>query len=357
MPTIARLFSLGVCLGAWLLVSSEARADNSFTEIARQVNRYVVKVYGAGGYRSITAYCTGILISPDGYILTAYSPTLDSREPRVHLYDGRRFGVELVAAEPALDVALLRITEREQFRTLPLPYIDIRKPMPRVEVGDWVLAFSNQFEIATRDEPVSVMRGVIAAITPLAGRRGVNEAAYKGRAIIVDAITNNPGAHGGLLTTRRGEPVGLIGKELKNTLSDTWVNYAMPLEDLRDFADKAMRGTYTRQAPTEQQIIDKKAVHGIFFVPDVLDRTPPYIESVLPGSPADQAGLRPDDLIVFVRIPHPTLGGELEERVIPSCKTFREVVAPLDPGTRIKIIVRRGGQLLGMEVSLGTPSK
>src|SRR5204862_3083749 len=122
-----------------LLTSTPAlRADDSFADVARKVNQYVVKVFGAGGYRGVTAYCTGVVISPDGYILTVYSPTLDSRELRVHLYDGRRFEVEMVAAEPALDVALLRVKDREQFKALPLDYVDLTKPMPRIEVGDWV---------------------------------------------------------------------------------------------------------------------------------------------------------------------------------------------------------------------------
>jgi S1-C subfamily serine protease len=348
-----------MAVGAVLLFQpmSSARADTSFADIVRRTNPCVVKVFGAGGFRGITAYCTGVLISPDGYILTVYSPTLDSRELRVHLYDGRRMEVELIAAEPVLDVALLRIKERDQFKAVPLPYIDLRKRLPTVEVGDWVLAFSNQFEIATRDEPVSVQRGVVVALTPLTGRRGINEAVYKGRAIIVDAIICNPGSHGGLLTTRRGEPIGLIGKELKNSQSDTWVNYAMPLEDLRDFADKAMRGSYTRMNPTTSQPEDRKAFHGILFVPDVLDRTPPYVEAVLPQSPAERAGLKPDDLIVFVRIPSLTSAGETEEKVIASNKSFKETVAPLEPGTVIKVIVRRGGQLIGVDLTLGNPVK
>jgi serine protease Do len=352
-----RLIVLG-----WVLLTanpllSAAHADDSFAETARKVNRQVVKVFGAGGFRGVTAYCTGVLISPDGYILTVYSPTLDSREIRVHLYDGRRFEVELVAAEPLLDAAVLRIKDREQFKALPLPYVDLSKPLPRVEVGDWVLAFSNQFEIATRDEPVSVQRGVVAALTHLAGRRGVHDAAYKGRAIIVDAITNNPGSHGGLLTTRRGEPIGLIGKELKNTYTDTWINYAMPLEDLRDFVAKAKEGNYKAAPRPEQQLVDKKAFYGILFVPDVLDRTPPYVETVLANSPAERAGLKPDDLIVFLRVPSVTVAGEMEEKVITSCKAFKEAIAPLEPGTAVKVIVRRGGQLLSLDLTLGDAVK
>lgn len=346
---------LSMTLLGWLFVGS-ALAEDSFAVVAKDVNRKMVKVYGAGGYRGVNAYCTGVLISPDGFILTVYSPTLDTTNLRVHLYDGTRHAVELVAAEPQLDVALLRIKNQETFKEQPLPFFDLTKPSTPAQVGDWVLAFTNQFEVAVRDEPVSVQRGVIAAIVPFAGRRGITEANYKGMAYIVDAITNNPGANGGLLTTRRGEPLGLIGKELKNTLTETWVNYAMPLPQLADFAAKAMKGQYKRQARDDDKAIDdKKAYHGITLIADVLDRTPPYVEDIAPGSPAAQAGLRINDLLIFIRHPRQDVPEETDERVIASCKTFKDVVAPLAPGTKINIVVRRDGQLLTFDMTLGRP--
>jgi serine protease Do len=336
--------------------TSAAYADVSFSQVVKETNRKMVKVYGAGGYRGVNAYCTGVLISADGYILTVYSPTLDTNNLRVHLYDGTKHNVELVAAEPQLDVALLRIKERERFVEQPLPFFDLTKPIITPSVGDWVLAFTNQFEVAVRDEPVSVQRGVLAAIVPFAGRRGITEANFKGMAYIVDAITNNPGANGGLLTTRKGEPLGLIGKELKNTLSETWVNYAIPLPSLTDFVSKAMKGQYKRQARDEDKTAeDKKAFHGIVLITDVLDRTPPYVDDIIPGSPAALAGIRINDLLIFIRHPRQDAPEELDERVIASYKTFREVMAPLAPGTRVSIVVRRDGQLITLDLVLGKP--
>ena len=61
-------------------------------------------------------------------------------------------------------------------------------------------------------------------------RRGVFEAPYRGDVYVIDAISNNPGAAGGALTTRKGELIALIGKELQNSLTDTWINYAVPLQ-------------------------------------------------------------------------------------------------------------------------------
>ncbi len=347
--------------GAWVLLAllvgevPAIGADPSFAEVARQVNPKVVKIFGAGGYRGVTAYCTGVLISPDGYILTVYSPALDSRGLRVHLYDGTRHDAEVVAAEPQLDVALIRIKNAEKLGLTELPHFDLgelRKKPPDVQPGDWVLAFSNLFEIAVGDEPVSVQHGVIAAIAPFAGRRGIHEAPYKGTAYILDAITNNPGSHGGVITTRKGELVGLIGKELRNTLTQTWVNYAMPVKDLTDFVAKAKSGEYKPIAkPEEPKRVENAGFHGIALVPDVIDRTPPYIENVLPGSPAAKAGLRPDDLIVFLNVPVAG-GSEPEERLVPSCRAFKEIMGGLEPGANIKVVVRRGMQLLSFELKL-----
>lgn len=347
---VARLAGLGL---VWLLSCGMLAAqENSFAAISRQVNQKMVKVFGAGGYRGITAYCTGVLISPDGDILTVYSPTLDSVDLRVHLYDGTRHSAMLVAAEPTLDVALIRIKDRERFKLQPLPHFDLAQLPPAPQVGDWILAFSNQFEIATGDEPVSVQRGVIAAITPFAGRRGINRASYQGTAYILDAVTNNPGAHGGLITNRQGQPLGLIGKELKNTLSETWVNYAMPLPVLAPFAQKAMKGEYKPIVKEEEKPLPNPGRHGLILVPDVVDRTPPFVESVETGSPAAQAGFQPDDLILFMRVRRMEATEEEEEQVITSVKTFRTIMNSLPPGTVVRCVVRRGAQLLNLEFKL-----
>ena len=110
--------------------------------------------------------------------------------------------------------------------------------MPVLEPGTNVLAFSNQFQIATRDEPMSIQRGVIAAHSKLVGRIGVFEASYRGNVYVIDAITNNPGAGGGVITTRKGELIAMIGKELRNELTNTWINYAIPFNATVEVPDK-----------------------------------------------------------------------------------------------------------------------
>src|SRR5207237_3717758 len=122
----------------------------------------------------------------------------------------------------------------------------------------------NLFEIATRDEPMSVQHGVIAAYPKLHGRRGVFSAPYTGDVYVIDAITNNPGAGGGSVTSRKGELLGIIGKELRNSLSDTWINYAVPVQVLADLVEKGRRGAY-RPTVKVKPAAGPSGFHGIIL--------------------------------------------------------------------------------------------
>ena len=224
--------------------------------------------------------------------------------------------------------------------------------------GPRALAFGNQFNIATRAEPMSVQRGVIAAYSKLRGRRGIFEAPFDGDVYFVDAITNNPGASGGALTSRDGKQLlGVIGKELKNTLSDTWINYAVPVQaklevkseketrvvSVADFVTRGIKGEYKVIFDRRRE---KKAgqggYHGIVLVPNVVERTPPFVEEVAPDSPGARAGLRPDDLIVYV-----------DGEQVASIRDFREIMDRYPPGTDLRVEVRRGDRLTTLTMKVG----
>src|SRR4029079_4059987 len=135
------------------------------------------------------------------------------------LHDGRKFEGKIVGFEPQLDLAVLKIDSDD------LPCFDLEE-VTAAPVGTRVLAYSNMFKVATGDEQVSVLHGVIAARTKLSARRGNYETPYNGPVYVVDAITNNPGSGGGVLTTTDGVLLGMIGKELRNTQTNTWIKYA-----------------------------------------------------------------------------------------------------------------------------------
>jgi serine protease Do len=342
------LLALAAALGA----APAARAQQPFTDVAERVNKKMVKLFGAGGFKGLPAYGTGILVSPRGHILTANNHLLSTTDIKIHLPDGRAFPARVVFREPELDLALLKIDDEVD----GLPYFDVPEAAkrPPAQPGDWILAFSNQFHIATRDEPMSVQRGVIAAVTDLRARRGDFEPPYNGEAYFLDVIACNPGAAGGIITDRKGNLLGILGRELKSRLSDTWINYAMPVQteveiqrddkkakvNVATFVTESIAGKYiVSTARTKEK--GPGGYHGIVLVPNAVQATPVYVEEVVPGSPAAEAGLRPDDLIVYVE-------GEL----VPSIKAFREIVRQTRPGMALRLEVQRGNRLQTINLKL-----
>jgi serine protease Do len=339
------------------LPSSGLRADESFASVAEKVNSKLVKLYGSGGLRGLASYGTGVLVSPDGYVLTVNSHLLDTRDLRVHLHDGTRYHAKVVNIEPELDLALVKIgTDKDP--VTDLEFYDVFEAARRavVEPGTGILAFSNEFQIATRDEPMSVQRGVVAAYGRLYGRKGIFEATYKGDVYVIDAITNNPGAGGGVVTNRKGDLLGLIGKELRNELTNTWINYAIPIGariEVRSADDKVVPVTILdmvekkeRYKPVERK--EKRdgggGYHGIVLVPNVVEHTPPYVEDVQPGSPADKAGIHADDLIVYV-----------DGLPVNDINSFKDLLSRYQPNMQVKLEVQRGKKLNTVSLTLEKP--
>lgn len=345
----------------WVLVAAfmfaialPCRADQSQAKTAEEANSKCVKLFGSGGFRGLAAYGTGVLVSEDGYIVTIASHILETRDLRVHLADGRRYSqVKVVAIEPVLDLAVLKIDG-----VSALPYFDVfeaaRKPLTLP--GTPILAFTNEFEIATRNEPVSVQRGVVSAYSKLQGNKGVFLVPYVGEVYFVDAICNNPGSAGGALTTRRGELIGIIGKEVQNQLTATWINYAIPVQATGKGKRKGQDVTVSvadmldtilvQKKPYEStelppRIAQKDSYSGLVLVPNVLERTPPYVEDVDPSSPAARAGLKPDDLIVYV-----------DGIQVISIEAYHNIVDFCPPGTELTLEVQRGNKLETIKLKL-----
>jgi serine protease Do len=347
-----RLAGIALLLAALSAVS----AQDAVTKTSTAVNKKMVKLFGIGGFKGLPSYGTGILVSEKGHILTVNNHILNTPGILVHLYDGRQYQAKVVSREPELDIALLKIDEDIDF----LPHFDFAKEAERkkAESGDWVVAMSNQFKIALRDEPMSVQRAVIATIADLRGRRGVFDAPFSGDVYFLDAVACNPGAAGGIITTRKGELLGILGRELKDTRTDTWINYAVPIQASADvhrddktvkvsmamFVRDAMAGKYIQSTKVRKE--DKGGYHGIVLVVNAVSSTPPYVEEVTPKSPAALAGLRPDDLILYV-----------EGESVPTVKTFREALKSYEPGREITLQLQRANRLETVKLKLTTQPK
>jgi serine protease Do len=310
-----------------LCLFSAARAD-----VYSEVQPKIVKIYGAGGFRGMEHYQTGFFISPEGHILTVLSYVLDTEYVTVVLSDGRRYEAKLAGADPRLDIAVLKINVAE------VPYFDPAKA-PVGKPADNVFAFSNLFNVATGDEPASVQHGILSAITKLDARQGVYETPYRGSVYVLDVKTNNPGAAGGALVTRRGELLGLLGKELRNAQNFTFLNYAIPIGDLRESIEAIKAGKMDPRNESEAKKKPNRSLTlddlGLTLVPDVLDRTPPFVDQVRAGSPAEKAGIRPDDLVIL-----------LDDRLVQSCKFLRSDLEYVDYQDPIRLTLIRGMDLI-----------
>jgi serine protease Do len=349
---LLRRLTFGVL--ALAIAGAPVRADDSFAAVAEQVNGKLVKLFGSGGIRGLASYGTGIVVSPDGYILTVQSHILDTPDLRVHLADGTRHRGRVVAVEPELDVALLKIGA-EKDKVEELPYFDVVEAAkrPLAETGTGVLAFTNLYQIATGDEPLSVQRGVISAYSKLYGKMGIFDAPYTGNVYVIDAITNNPGAAGGAVTNRKGELLGLVGKELRNELTQTWINYALPISAKSEvplgngqtvtvsIVDLVQKKEQYQPPKSSREKGKGGGYTGIVLVANPVEHTPPYVDEILPNSPAAKAGLKPDDLIVYV-----------DGLPVSSIQAYLEVLDRYRPGMEIKLEVRRGDRLTTVPLTL-----
>jgi serine protease Do len=338
------------------VIASASPAQQPITTVAANVNKKLVKLFGIGGFKGLPSYGSGILVSKQGHILTVNNHILINPGILVHLYDGRQYQAKVIAREPELDVALLKIDEDVDF--LPHYQFDQEAARPMAENGDWILALSNQFKIALRDEPMSVSKGSIAAVADLRGRRGVFDAPYAGDVYFLDVVVCNPGAAGGALTNRKGDLLGLLGRELKDTRIDIWINYAVPVQataevqregksekvNMATFVKTGMEGTYKQGDKVAK--VDRGAYHGIVLVVNAVSSTPPYVEEVEAGSPAEKAGLRPDDLILYV-----------EGFSVPTIKVFRETLKQYEPGREIILQYQRGSKLDNVKLKLANQPK
>ena len=311
---------------------AKSTAADDFALASNAVQSRMVKIYGAGGLQGLEAYQSGFLISGEGHVLTVWSYVLDTDYITVTLNDGRKFQGELVGADPRLELAVLKIDSAE------LDHFDLATAV-RLKTGSRILTFSNLFGVATGNEPNSVLHGIVSATTQLNARRGAFNTPYHGPIYVLDAISNNPGAAGGALTDAHGNLAGVLGKELRNSQNGIWLNYALPIQQLTSAVDDILTGK-TRPRSLENTVKQPDHPHtlkglGIRMVPDVLSKTPPYVDSISRGSIADKQGLRPDDLILY-----------LNNRRIDSLTTLLNEIALVDHIDAVTLIIQRDNELI-----------
>src|SRR5262249_47564384 len=276
-------------------------------------------------------YASGIIVASDGQIVTAQGVFLAADNLRVTLPDGSVHPANVVRRSTDLQAALLKIDAPT------LDYFDLSQS-PAVEPGDWVLAVSNAFRGAERDEALSVNIGALALRMRIDARRGFHEFPYHADAFVYDAITSNPGADGGAVVTAEGKLVGMIGRVIESKSTGTRLNYAVPTDLLARFV-----AGESPSEPAPHPTVTAKADLGIRLVSLGGRRGPAFIDRVVPGSPAEKADLKTDDLIM-------TIGGQ----IVRDSADFKRIVDGLSIGTEVIVEVKRKNELVSVRLTAGT---
>ena len=315
------LILLAVCCWSPAILAQSDDGNNLTAQALEAANPRMVKIYGASAGQ-VEGYATGILISDDGQILTTQGVYLNGRRVRVVTADGKSHQASIIRRNRQHQLALLKI------QALTPDHFELDGQEVGSQ-GDWVVAVANSFKVADKEEPLSATLGVISLRTSMEARLNDRDVAYKGDLILIDQITSNPGAAGGAVMTIEGKLVGLVGKIINSSETNTRLNYAIPNSVLKSFVDgKAKEETAT--------VADRKAVDlGVKLFTHGGRSSPAYIDRVVRNGPAYKAKLKPDDLIV-------SIAGQ----TIGNVRQFQDALKTLSPTEEVIVVVKRGTELL-----------
>lgn len=259
---------------------------------------------------------SGVIYRADGYIVTNHHVVDGAQAISVSLDDNRRFRATLVGSYPEADVAVLKVDATD------LPALAFANS-EEVEVGDWVLAVGNPYELSS-----TVTAGIVSARgrdIDIIDRRGALESFLQTDAAI------NPGNSGGALVNTRGEVVGINTAIYSRSGGYAGYGFAIPANLVASVVDELIAtGTY-RQVRLGIDASELNAEYaadlGLAVTQGVL------IAEVAPGSIAEAGDLRPRDVVVGA-------GG----RPVRSIAEFREAVTSRRRGSELAITVVRAGQ-------------
>ena len=268
---------------------------------------------------------SGVIVSPEGYILTNYHVVKDADEVNV-VIDKKSYDAEIVGTDPASDLAVVKI-HRTNLPSIRLGDSD------KLEVGEWVLAIGNPFSLNLSH---TVTSGIISA-----KGRSLNlsrELTYQDF-IQTDAAIN-PGNSGGALVNIRGELVGINSAIYAgNGGGNVGIGFAIPINLAKRVMDdliskgKVVRGylgVYI-ETPDEElsQALHLKENHGA------------VVTKVVEGTPADRAGLKEYDVIVAVN-----------GKAIDDHQSLTNLIASYPPDETVTLTIIRDGKRKKLDVTL-----
>lgn len=276
--------------------------------------------------REAEGFGSGVIISPDGYIVTNNHVVEKSDEIEVVMNDERSFDAEVVGTDPATDLALLKIDEKD------LPYLSFGSSKD-LKLGEWVLAVGNPFNLRS-----TVTAGIVSAKGRSMGfSRGENRLSIESF-IQTDAAVNK-GNSGGALVNMEGELVGINAAIASPTGAYTGYAFAIPssiakkvVEDIIKYGEvkRAVLGVQIREVTGE--LADKE---------NLKTNKGAYIVGLTKDGAADKAGIKPGDVII-----------EVDDEEIKSISDLQQVINSYRPGDKVEVIVKRNGKKKQFDVEL-----
>ena len=234
---------------------------------------------------------SGVIIRPDGYIVTNNHVVNGATEVQVMLNNNKTYEAKVIGTDEATDVALIKI-DAEGLPTIPFADSD------NLRLGEWVLAIGSPYNLRS-----TITAGIVSAKGRSMG--GATEQMQPGQQpkmkiesfIQTDAVVN-PGNSGGALVNKAGELVGINTMIYSQTGSYAGYSFAVPsnivrkiVEDLIDFGSvkRARLGvTYRQVTEDDQKDLKLSSLEGV------------YIEEVSAGSTADKAGVKKGDILLSI---------------------------------------------------------
>jgi len=267
---------------------------------------------------------TGVIVSPDGYIVTNNHVVQGATDIRVTLNDRRILPAKLVGTDPLTDLAVIKI-EGSNFPSVP--WGDSTQLHP----GQTVLAFGNPYGFR-----FTVTRGIVSALN----RPNPEADARKpGEYIQTDAAIN-PGNSGGPLVNARGEVVGINTFLISPSGSFAGMGFAIPTQIVQPTVAELIKTGKVEHGYMGVGISDVTPENAKFF--EMKSANGAVVTEVTPDAPGAKAGLKAGDVITGLNGQPISTAGELQMKVEQQ-----------QPGTTIKLAVVRDGTNMDVPVKLG----
>jgi serine protease Do len=269
---------------------------------------------------------SGVIISPDGYILTNSHVVNGATQIRVTLHDRRVLNAKVIGVDKLTDLAVIKVDAHD----LPtISWGDSAKLQP----GQTVLAFGSPFGYFQ----FSVTRGIVSAVNR---QNPYSDDPRKLGGYIQTDAAINPGNSGGALVDAHGELVGINTFIISNNGSFAGAGFAIPEQIAKATADQIIKTGGVHHGYLGISMNDVTPDNAHFF--SLKDATGAIVAQVTPGSPASRAGLQNGDVI-----------DSLNGQRMPNGGALQMAIADVAPGTKVKLGILRNGHAQTIDLTVG----